>query len=75
MAITPVSVCLSRPPQPSRVIALCLYRDVSGLFTTESRSARDEPAPPRTHPEVETLIQDIGWVLGQVPGWMGVSPW
>ncbi|NWR56079.1 CPSF1 factor, partial [Bucorvus abyssinicus] len=49
-----------QPHHPSRVIALCLYRDVSGLFTTESRSARDEPAPPRTHPEVETLIQDIG---------------
>ncbi|XP_074427899.1 LOW QUALITY PROTEIN: cleavage and polyadenylation specificity factor subunit 1, partial [Larus michahellis] len=46
-------------PQP-KVIALCLYRDVSGMFTTESRvaSARDEPAL-RAHAEAETLIQDI----------------
>ncbi|NWU73341.1 CPSF1 factor, partial [Pterocles burchelli] len=44
----------------SKVIALCLYRDVSGMFTTESRAggARDEP-PQRPHPEAETLIQDI----------------
>ncbi|XP_074995638.1 cleavage and polyadenylation specificity factor subunit 1-like, partial [Calonectris borealis] len=44
----------------SKVIALCLYRDVSGMFTTESRAAgaRDELAL-RTHSEAETLIQDI----------------
>ncbi|XP_010572729.1 PREDICTED: cleavage and polyadenylation specificity factor subunit 1, partial [Haliaeetus leucocephalus] len=44
----------------SKVIALCLYRDVSGMFTTESRaaSARDELSL-RTHSEAETLIQDI----------------
>ncbi|KAM6125776.1 LOW QUALITY PROTEIN: cleavage and polyadenylation specificity factor subunit 1 [Pterocles gutturalis] len=41
-------------------VSLCLYRDVSGMFTTESRAggARDEP-PQRPHPEAETLIQDI----------------
>uniref|UniRef100_A0A8B9N0T4 Cleavage and polyadenylation specific factor 1 n=1 Tax=Accipiter nisus TaxID=211598 RepID=A0A8B9N0T4_9AVES len=44
----------------SKVIALCLYRDVSGMFTTESRAAstRDELSL-RTHSEAETLIQDI----------------
>ncbi|KAM8811110.1 LOW QUALITY PROTEIN: cleavage and polyadenylation specificity factor subunit 1 [Eudromia elegans] len=48
---------------PSKVIALCVYRDVSGMFTTESRaaSARDELAL-RSHAEAETVIQDIGWV-------------
>lgn len=32
------------PPQQSKVIALCVYRDSSGMFTTESRlgGARDE---------------------------------
>lgn len=47
------------------MIALCLYRDVSGMFTTESRaaSARDDPGL-RAHAEAETLIQDIRWVLG-----------
>lgn len=44
----------------SKVIALCLYRDVSGMFTTESRaaSAREELAL-RAPAEAETLIQDI----------------
>ncbi|XP_035428189.1 cleavage and polyadenylation specificity factor subunit 1 [Cygnus atratus] len=43
-----------------KVIALCVYRDVSGMFTTESRAAgaRDELAL-RGHAEAETLIQDI----------------
>ncbi|NXK01355.1 CPSF1 factor, partial [Corythaixoides concolor] len=54
---------LQKPPlhHQSKVIALCLYRDVSGMFTTESRSAsaRDDPAL-RTPSEAETLIQDIG---------------
>lgn len=55
--------------QQSKVIALCLYRDVSGMFTTESRaaSARDELSL-RTHSEAETLIQDIRWVLGALGG-------
>ncbi|NXN95197.1 CPSF1 factor, partial [Rhinopomastus cyanomelas] len=51
-----------QPHQASRVMALCLYRDVSGLFTTESRSpatTREQP-PPRPPCEAETLIQDIG---------------
>uniref|UniRef100_A0A8B9S4P0 Cleavage and polyadenylation specificity factor subunit 1 n=1 Tax=Apteryx owenii TaxID=8824 RepID=A0A8B9S4P0_APTOW len=44
----------------SKVIALCVYRDVSGMFTTESRAAstRDELSL-RSHSEAETVIQDI----------------
>lgn len=46
-------------PQP-KVLALCVYRDVSGMFTTESRSscAREELSA-RGPSEAETLIQDI----------------
>ncbi|XP_068855414.1 cleavage and polyadenylation specificity factor subunit 1-like [Aphelocoma coerulescens] len=53
-------LALLRPPvsHQSRVTALCLYRDVSGMFTTESRVPREEP-PPRPHAEAETLIQDL----------------
>ncbi|TRZ10087.1 hypothetical protein HGM15179_017021 [Zosterops borbonicus] len=53
-------LALLRPPvsHQSRVTALCLYRDVSGMFTTESRAPREEP-PPRPHTEAETLIQDL----------------
>ncbi|NXI44787.1 CPSF1 factor, partial [Galbula dea] len=52
-----------RPPQhhPSKVVALCLYRDVSGMFTTESLVAtggREELAQ-RPPAEAETLIQDL----------------
>ncbi|XP_065687015.2 cleavage and polyadenylation specificity factor subunit 1 [Patagioenas fasciata] len=55
-------LALQRPPlhhQP-KVIALCLYRDVSGMFTTESRvpGPRDD-GPARAPAEAETLIQDI----------------
>lgn len=55
------------------MIALCVYRDVSGMFTTESRAAgaRDELAL-RGHAEAETLIQDIRWAPG---GDRGVAPW
>uniref|UniRef100_A0A452H975 Cleavage and polyadenylation specificity factor subunit 1 n=1 Tax=Gopherus agassizii TaxID=38772 RepID=A0A452H975_9SAUR len=44
----------------SKVIALCVYRDVRGMFTTESKTAssRDEFSL-RSHSEVETVIQDI----------------
>ncbi|XP_014118419.1 PREDICTED: cleavage and polyadenylation specificity factor subunit 1-like, partial [Pseudopodoces humilis] len=53
-------LALLRPPvsHQSRVTALCLYRDLSGMFTTESRAPREEP-PPRPHAEAETLIQDL----------------
>ncbi|KAM6289042.1 LOW QUALITY PROTEIN: cleavage and polyadenylation specificity factor subunit 1, partial [Aegotheles albertisi] len=54
---------LQKPPlhPVPKVTALCLYRDVSGLFTTESRAmggGREEP-PLRPPAEAETLIQDI----------------
>ncbi|XP_054023473.1 cleavage and polyadenylation specificity factor subunit 1 [Dryobates pubescens] len=53
---------LQKPPlqQASKVIALCLYRDLSGLFTTESRASTPREQPPRTPTQQETLIQDIG---------------
>ncbi|NWY08125.1 CPSF1 factor, partial [Nothoprocta ornata] len=47
---------------PSRVVALSVYRDVSGLFSTESRAGggREEPAP-RGAPEPDTPgARDIG---------------
>uniref|UniRef100_A0A8B9DUV1 Cleavage and polyadenylation specific factor 1 n=1 Tax=Anser cygnoides TaxID=8845 RepID=A0A8B9DUV1_ANSCY len=60
-----------------KVIALCVYRDVSGMFTTESRAAgaRDELAL-RGHAEAETLIQDIRWAgagLRRVPAVVAVT--
>nr|XP_016853430.1 PREDICTED: cleavage and polyadenylation specificity factor subunit 1 [Anolis carolinensis] len=44
----------------SKVIALCVYRDVSGMFTTESHSSgsRDELSM-RSQSESEAPIQDI----------------
>lgn len=45
----------------SRVITLCAYRDVSGMFTTENKVsflAKEEIAI-RTNSETETIIQDI----------------
>ncbi|KAM9494818.1 cleavage and polyadenylation specificity factor subunit 1 isoform 2-T2 [Clarias gariepinus] len=46
----------------SRVIALCAYRDVSGMFTTENKVAflnREENVC-RSQSEAETLIHDLG---------------
>uniref|UniRef100_A0A8C1TVS3 Cleavage and polyadenylation specificity factor subunit 1 n=1 Tax=Cyprinus carpio TaxID=7962 RepID=A0A8C1TVS3_CYPCA len=48
--------------QQSRVITLCAYRDVSGMFTTENKVsllAREETSI-RTQSESETIIQDLG---------------
>ncbi|XP_048057848.1 LOW QUALITY PROTEIN: cleavage and polyadenylation specificity factor subunit 1 [Megalobrama amblycephala] len=45
----------------SRVITLCAYRDVSGMFTTENKVnflAKEETVI-RTQSETETIIQDI----------------
>nr|XP_033788937.1 cleavage and polyadenylation specificity factor subunit 1 [Geotrypetes seraphini] len=44
----------------SKVIALCVYRDVSGMFTTEAKSAnaKDDLAM-RNQSEAETLIQEM----------------
>ncbi|NXN15114.1 CPSF1 factor, partial [Indicator maculatus] len=84
---------LQKPPlqHPSKVIALCLYRDLSGLFTTESRASTPREQPPRTPTQQETLIQDIGycqhggqpgghpegwgWASGLSPGLFSTPPW
>uniref|UniRef100_A0AAY4D2M8 Cleavage and polyadenylation specificity factor subunit 1 n=1 Tax=Denticeps clupeoides TaxID=299321 RepID=A0AAY4D2M8_9TELE len=45
----------------SRVITLCAYRDVSGMFTTENKisfTIRDDTVV-RCHSETETLFQDM----------------
>ncbi|XP_049332334.1 cleavage and polyadenylation specificity factor subunit 1 [Astyanax mexicanus] len=45
----------------SRVITMCAYRDVSGMFTTENKVnflAKEETVA-RSHSETETIIQDI----------------
>ncbi|CAM4634432.1 unnamed protein product [Leuciscus chuanchicus] len=49
----------------SRVITLCAYRDVSGMFTTENKAnfLAKEEAPIRTQSETETIIQDISNAL------------
>ncbi|XP_041102417.1 cleavage and polyadenylation specificity factor subunit 1-like isoform X2 [Polyodon spathula] len=49
----------------SRVIALCAYRDVSGMFTTENRvsSTAKEDTAPGTQPETETVIQELSHVM------------
>lgn len=45
----------------SRVITLCAYRDVSGMFTTENKvaSSAKEETTTRSQSETETIIQDI----------------
>ncbi|XP_014854007.1 PREDICTED: cleavage and polyadenylation specificity factor subunit 1 [Poecilia mexicana] len=45
----------------SRVIALCAYRDVSGMFTTENKtsSSTKEDFLTRSHSEAETVYQDL----------------
>lgn len=47
--------------QQSRVIALCAYRDVSGMFTTENKvsCAITEDINIRSQSEAETIIQDL----------------
>ncbi|XP_056110562.1 cleavage and polyadenylation specificity factor subunit 1 [Rhinichthys klamathensis goyatoka] len=49
----------------SRVITLCAYRDVSGMFTTENKAnfLPKEEAPIRTQSETETIIHDISNAL------------
>ncbi len=47
--------------QQSRIITLCAYRDVSGMFTTENKVsflAKEETAI-RAQSDTETIIQDI----------------
>uniref|UniRef100_A0A3Q2QV95 Cleavage and polyadenylation specificity factor subunit 1 n=1 Tax=Fundulus heteroclitus TaxID=8078 RepID=A0A3Q2QV95_FUNHE len=45
----------------SRVIALCAYRDVSGMFTTENKtsSSNKEDFMTRSHSEEEMVYQDL----------------
>ncbi|XP_036411332.1 cleavage and polyadenylation specificity factor subunit 1 [Megalops cyprinoides] len=45
----------------SRVITLCTYRDVSGMFTTENKvsSLVKEETTARSQSETETIIQDM----------------
>ncbi|XP_061520798.1 cleavage and polyadenylation specificity factor subunit 1 [Phycodurus eques] len=57
-----------RKPQistQSRVIALCAYRDVSGMFTTENRVSCPVVGDTsiRSMSEVETVIQDLSNVV------------
>uniref|UniRef100_F6RG92 Cleavage and polyadenylation specificity factor subunit 1 n=2 Tax=Ornithorhynchus anatinus TaxID=9258 RepID=F6RG92_ORNAN len=55
-------LALHKPPlhSQSKVIALCVYRDVSGMFTTESRASgpRDDPSL-RGQSEAEPLLQEL----------------
>ncbi|XP_077335360.1 cleavage and polyadenylation specificity factor subunit 1-like [Lithobates pipiens] len=44
----------------SKVIAVCIYRDVSGMFTTETRSAPvKEDSAPQSVSEGDSLLQEI----------------
>uniref|UniRef100_A0A8C5DHV7 Cleavage and polyadenylation specificity factor subunit 1 n=1 Tax=Gouania willdenowi TaxID=441366 RepID=A0A8C5DHV7_GOUWI len=45
----------------SRVVALCAYRDISGIFTTENKvnSSLREDTTIRGQSEAETIIQDL----------------
>uniref|UniRef100_A0A671UP26 Cleavage and polyadenylation specificity factor subunit 1 n=1 Tax=Sparus aurata TaxID=8175 RepID=A0A671UP26_SPAAU len=56
-------LALQKPqiPTQSRVIALCAYRDVSGMFTTEykANSSVKEDTIIRSQSEAETIIQDL----------------
>lgn len=56
-------LALQKPqiPTQSRVITLCAYRDVSGMFTTENKVSCSvkEDAIIRSHSEAETIIQDL----------------
>ena len=48
-------------PQQSRVITLCAYRDISGMFTTENKvnCSVKEDTVIRSQSETETIIQDL----------------
>ncbi|XP_062342830.1 cleavage and polyadenylation specificity factor subunit 1 [Osmerus eperlanus] len=62
-------LALQKPqiPTQSRVITLCAYRDVSGMFTTENKvtcSTKEEAmARSQSETETETIIQDLGNML------------
>ncbi|KAG8005040.1 Cleavage and polyadenylation specificity factor subunit 1, partial [Nibea albiflora] len=56
-------LALQKPqiPTQSRVIALCAYRDVSGMFTTENKVSCSvkEDTVIRSESEAETIIHDL----------------
>ncbi|XP_026156470.1 cleavage and polyadenylation specificity factor subunit 1 [Mastacembelus armatus] len=56
-------LALQKPqiPTQARMIALCAYRDVSGIFTTENKVSCSvkEDTIIRGHSEAETIIQDL----------------
>lgn len=51
--------------QQPRVIALCAYRDISGMFTTENKVSCSitEDINIRSQSEAETIIQDLRYGL------------
>lgn len=53
--------------QQSRIIALCAYRDMSGMFTIENKAScsAKEDAVVRSHSEAETIIQELRWDVGK----------
>uniref|UniRef100_A0A8C3AK34 Cleavage and polyadenylation specificity factor subunit 1 n=1 Tax=Cyclopterus lumpus TaxID=8103 RepID=A0A8C3AK34_CYCLU len=60
-------LALQKPQIPtvsqSRVIALCAYRDVSGMFTTENKASssfvKEDTVIIRSQSETETIIHDL----------------
>uniref|UniRef100_A0A4W6BTU9 Cleavage and polyadenylation specificity factor subunit 1 n=1 Tax=Lates calcarifer TaxID=8187 RepID=A0A4W6BTU9_LATCA len=60
-------LALQKPqiPTQSRVITLCAYRDVSGMFTTENKVSCSvkEDTSIRSQSEAETIIQDLSNVV------------
>uniref|UniRef100_A0A8C3AM23 Cleavage and polyadenylation specificity factor subunit 1 n=1 Tax=Cyclopterus lumpus TaxID=8103 RepID=A0A8C3AM23_CYCLU len=58
-------LALQKPqiPTQSRVIALCAYRDVSGMFTTENKASssfvKEDTVIIRSQSETETIIHDL----------------
>uniref|UniRef100_A0A665V369 Cleavage and polyadenylation specificity factor subunit 1 n=1 Tax=Echeneis naucrates TaxID=173247 RepID=A0A665V369_ECHNA len=56
-------LALQKPqiPTQSRVITLCAYRDISGMFTTENKvcCSIKEDTIARSQSETETIIQDL----------------
>lgn len=59
-------LALQKPtiPAQSRIIALCAYRDMSGMFTIENKascSAKEDAIV--SHSEAETIIQDLSNVV------------
>ncbi|KAF0047585.1 hypothetical protein F2P81_001218 [Scophthalmus maximus] len=74
-------LALQKPqiPTQSRVITLCAYRDVSGMFTTENKVSccAKEDNVVRSQSEVETVIQDLSAAAAREEmsrGYTGTGP-